>query len=483
MSENTEMSDENKKQLDEYREQQRRRFEQAHSTTTTSASTPTSTSTSYTVKIPTKKTEDDEVEKRRSVELVRQMDEDEKLAKQLQDEENAEVERQRDSTSHQPTGTRSPIISYESDNESNSSASSMSDEDLARIMQAEEDANVEDAPVTISPRIRTSTSPILVSPTPPRPSSSTSSSTSSTSSTSATGQTSDTTTPQQPGLFTKLMEGAKSVYNSLADTLQQQAQQVQQQHQIQSDEELARQLQREEQGQNAPPTRQPIIQHPPPPSFFRPGGFPLRFSAEDEEDDDAELVPRYATPSNVPHPLAQLRALNSLFMSFPGMEEPENPLRGHLQTMMMMQSGMQGQPRVIFFNPGNLPTRRYRFPSEVIGADGAENLPPELRSMLQGERDTSYEDLLQLAERIQPVSKGASAEQIAELPSRTFHTGGIPSDQSSCGICLAEYADGEELTTLPACLHSFHKECIDKWLQINKICPVCRHEIDSSASS
>lgn len=75
-----------------------------------------------------------------------------------------------------------------------------------------------------------------------------------------------------------------------------------------------------------------------------------------------------------------------------------------------------------------------------------------------------------------------------------------------CGICLTEYEEvvfasplnltllqGEELRTLPQCMHAFHKECIgthavykwmtfvDHWLKINKVCPVCRAELGFSA--
>uniref|UniRef100_A0A0A8ZZ81 RING-type domain-containing protein n=1 Tax=Arundo donax TaxID=35708 RepID=A0A0A8ZZ81_ARUDO len=28
------------------------------------------------------------------------------------------------------------------------------------------------------------------------------------------------------------------------------------------------------------------------------------------------------------------------------------------------------------------------------------------------------------------------------------------------------------------CAHFFHKECVDKWLKINALCPLCKAEID-----
>ncbi|THG02369.1 hypothetical protein TEA_010935 [Camellia sinensis var. sinensis] len=52
-----------------------------------------------------------------------------------------------------------------------------------------------------------------------------------------------------------------------------------------------------------------------------------------------------------------------------------------------------------------------------------------------------------------------------------------------CCICLARYADNDELRELP-CSHFFHTECVDKWLKINASCPLCKFEIgDSNGNS
>lgn len=50
-----------------------------------------------------------------------------------------------------------------------------------------------------------------------------------------------------------------------------------------------------------------------------------------------------------------------------------------------------------------------------------------------------------------------------------------------CCICLAKYADNDELREL-ACAHFFHKECVDKWLKINALCPLCKAEVPNSSS-
>jgi len=45
-----------------------------------------------------------------------------------------------------------------------------------------------------------------------------------------------------------------------------------------------------------------------------------------------------------------------------------------------------------------------------------------------------------------------------------------------CCICLAKYADDDELRELP-CFHVFHVDCVDKWLKINALCPLCKSEV------
>lgn len=102
-------------------------------------------------------------------------------------------------------------------------------------------------------------------------------------------------------------------------------------------------------------------------------------------------------------------------------------------------------------------------------------------------------------------TRGATPESISALPTYKFKLkksgnggeGGIHSDgvgeggtigvgtekervisgeDAVCCICLAKYADNEELRELP-CNHFFHTECVDKWLKINALCPLCKCEV------
>lgn len=57
----------------------------------------------------------------------------------------------------------------------------------------------------------------------------------------------------------------------------------------------------------------------------------------------------------------------------------------------------------------------------------------------------------------------------------------LSQEDAECCICLCAYDDGTELRELP-CHHHFHCTCIDKWLQINATCPLCKFNILKSVS-
>ncbi|XP_062221380.1 probable E3 ubiquitin-protein ligase ATL44 [Phragmites australis] len=78
--------------------------------------------------------------------------------------------------------------------------------------------------------------------------------------------------------------------------------------------------------------------------------------------------------------------------------------------------------------------------------------------------------------------KGLSKKAIEALPTVWFG-GRQPQEQGrrdeeglggECAICLAEFAEGEQLRVLPHCAHGFHVACIDTWLGAHASCPSCR---------
>ena len=53
------------------------------------------------------------------------------------------------------------------------------------------------------------------------------------------------------------------------------------------------------------------------------------------------------------------------------------------------------------------------------------------------------------------------------------------SDLGTCGICLEDYNEGDMKKTLSCkpMAHSFHSECINKWLKQVASCPTCKHDV------
>lgn len=50
-------------------------------------------------------------------------------------------------------------------------------------------------------------------------------------------------------------------------------------------------------------------------------------------------------------------------------------------------------------------------------------------------------------------------------------------DDTECRVCLSEFEEGEKVRRLK-CKHTFHKDCLDKWLQeCWATCPLCRKQV------
>lgn len=82
----------------------------------------------------------------------------------------------------------------------------------------------------------------------------------------------------------------------------------------------------------------------------------------------------------------------------------------------------------------------------------------------------SYEDLVAL----EPVPRGIKS--LDHLPTTIYEGQELPSNQTTCAVCMADFDTSEELRSLN-CTHHFHKECIDKWLGVATTCPVCKGEV------
>ncbi|KAI3443323.1 uncharacterized protein J3R85_000256 [Psidium guajava] len=94
----------------------------------------------------------------------------------------------------------------------------------------------------------------------------------------------------------------------------------------------------------------------------------------------------------------------------------------------------------------------------------------------------TYEQLLELGDRIGYVSTGLKGDQIAHCIRKIKLTNlndlvrhfAAKADRK-CSICQEEFEEGNELGKLN-CGHGYHMECIKQWLGQKNTCPVCKSE-------
>ncbi|XP_047310172.1 E3 ubiquitin-protein ligase At1g63170-like isoform X2 [Impatiens glandulifera] len=75
----------------------------------------------------------------------------------------------------------------------------------------------------------------------------------------------------------------------------------------------------------------------------------------------------------------------------------------------------------------------------------------------------------------------SSVDEGGLLAAGTEKERAISGEDAVCCICLAKYANNDELRELP-CTHIFHTECVDRWLKINASCPLCKFEIHDACT-
>ncbi|KAL5730758.1 hypothetical protein ACHQM5_003550 [Ranunculus cassubicifolius] len=77
------------------------------------------------------------------------------------------------------------------------------------------------------------------------------------------------------------------------------------------------------------------------------------------------------------------------------------------------------------------------------------------------------------------ATKGLLPTYIQKLPKFNFNTteGVHQPGNMACSICLQDFEIGDDLRRLPKCRHSYHCNCIDRWLLIQGSCPICREDV------
>jgi hypothetical protein len=75
------------------------------------------------------------------------------------------------------------------------------------------------------------------------------------------------------------------------------------------------------------------------------------------------------------------------------------------------------------------------------------------------------------------------ASPAAGLPSFTYNPSSsvkhnVTGEEAACSVCLGAFQAGETVRLLPVCLHLYHIECIDPWMDAHSTCPICRSGTD-----
>jgi len=108
------------------------------------------------------------------------------------------------------------------------------------------------------------------------------------------------------------------------------------------------------------------------------------------------------------------------------------------------------------------------YPVEVVRRKEEEEMDIDIESESESIEDGSDMNMEETNDNEDLISLNKAIEIEAET-----------SDLGTCGICLEDYNEGDTRKTLSCepMAHSFHSECIDKWLKQVASCPTCKHDV------
>uniref|UniRef100_A0A1J3FY03 RING-type E3 ubiquitin transferase n=1 Tax=Noccaea caerulescens TaxID=107243 RepID=A0A1J3FY03_NOCCA len=122
---------------------------------------------------------------------------------------------------------------------------------------------------------------------------------------------------------------------------------------------------------------------------------------------------------------------------------------------------------------------------DFLGGSGNNHIDRH-RDMRLDIEEMSYEELLALSERIGTVNTGLPEEDVKNhLKTRTCLGINLEKESSSprtkdtetepCTICQESFKNEEKIATLD-CGHEYHAGCLEKWLVVKNVCPICKSE-------
>ena len=116
--------------------------------------------------------------------------------------------------------------------------------------------------------------------------------------------------------------------------------------------------------------------------------------------------------------------------------------------------------------------------SQRQSRDQQQSFPPGRTDLLQHLAlvlELQLNNLAELEAQQQPVDHGITDESFDAIP--TVRAGDIGLGDQQCTICMGDFEEDDTLKVLPCSeLHAFHSECIQRWLNKQSSCPLCRNE-------
>jgi hypothetical protein len=97
-------------------------------------------------------------------------------------------------------------------------------------------------------------------------------------------------------------------------------------------------------------------------------------------------------------------------------------------------------------------------------------------SLLDRDFNENDYDILSALDNDVQQNRGLNDEQINRMPVYTVPDDPAKKQDQKCSICLENFETGDRIRTIE-CLHSYHADCIDRWLSTKATCPVCNYQI------
>ena len=142
--------------------------------------------------------------------------------------------------------------------------------------------------------------------------------------------------------------------------------------------------------------------------------------------------------------------------------------------MIMMMSNAQARlarrANIVHEYMPNAPSPRN---SQITNLPSLENEPVRLVSIL------SAREPRVVAADILPGRRSISAPHSQERESTSRDSQRSSNGNPVCTICLEEVIESDDNKKVLHCNHTFHANCINRWLRTRSQCPVCRRRVQS----